>query len=356
MENHPIPQDITGFQFKLIGDMTIKQFAYLAFGLILGWITLILPVFILIKLPFVLIFVGLGVATAFVPIEGRPFDIMIINYFKALFGSTQYVYQKVGGHMWFPELKKQPVQTPGLPQASPDSTRELKDYLKSLPQKPKNKLDEKELSFLNSLSSLSSAGQKSQDQQSTNVYQQIAGTQIQPVNHPAQQLASYQQQLEKMQVQQEISAKTESQKEDQVTVSVPVIIQSKIQAQTVRKIPQEPGKSLGLPLVAEFPNLVAGVIKNPRSNPLPNILVEVKDEAGNPVRAFKTNVLGQFISSTPLANGVYTISFEDPKEENKFDTIELSVTGGILTPIEIISLDTREELRRSLFNPVMKKT
>ena len=94
MENHPIPQDITGFQFKLIGDMTIKQFAFLVAGVILGWITFILPIFILIKLPFVLLFVGFGVAAAFVPIGGRPFDIMIANYFKALLNPTQYVYQK----------------------------------------------------------------------------------------------------------------------------------------------------------------------------------------------------------------------------------------------------------------------
>ena len=134
-------------------------------------------------------------------------------------------------------------------------------------------------------------------------------------------------------------------------VFTPSIAHPKAQTQTVRKVPKTLGKSLGLPLTADFPNLIAGIIKDPRDNPLPNILVEVKDKAGNPVRAFKTNVLGQFISATPLANGVYTISFEDPKAENKFDTIELAVTGEILMPIEVISLDTREELRRSLFNP-----
>ena len=46
MDNHPIPQDVTGFQFRLIGDMTIKQFAYLAGGMILAWIFLASPLFI----------------------------------------------------------------------------------------------------------------------------------------------------------------------------------------------------------------------------------------------------------------------------------------------------------------------
>ena len=103
MENHPIPQDITGFQFKLIGDMTIKQFAYLAAGVILGWVTYILPIIIFVKVPVLITFAGLGVAAAFLPIEGRPFDVMIGNYFKALFSPTQYIYQKIGGRMWLPD-------------------------------------------------------------------------------------------------------------------------------------------------------------------------------------------------------------------------------------------------------------
>src|SRR3989344_7846984 len=398
MENHPIPQDITGFQFRLIGDMTIKQFAYLAAGVILGWITFILPIFILIKLPFAAIFIGLGVAAAFVPIEGRPFDIMVTNYFKALFSSTQYVYQKTGGHMWFPEAKKQPIQTPSSQQVSPDGTRRLKDFLKSLPQKSKNKLDEKESGFLKSLLFLSTGGRINQDQQPT-AYQQLEKAQLLEKTAPKteNEKGSQEDNLEteaemlKKQLEEAKLAETfqkmdspqyedahtkvlelerllqevQSQKqilENQITelrkkleiknqnVFVPSIAQPKVQTQTVRQVPRELGKSLGLPLVAEFPNLIAGIIKDPRDNPLPNILVEVKDEAGNPVRAFKTNVLGQFISATPLANGVYTISFEDPKAENKFDTIELSVIGEILMPIEVISLDTREELRRSLFS------
>lgn len=403
MENHPIPQDITGFQFKLIGDMTIKQFAYLAAGVILGWITFILPILTLIKLPFAAIFVGLGVVAAFVPIEGRQFDVMVVNYFKALFSSTQYVYQKTGGHMWFPDDKKQPVEALETKPASPDGTRRLKDFLKSLPQKPENKLDEKESGFLNSLSSLFTGGQINQDQQPT-IYQQLEKAQLLEKTAPktedeegnqednleteaealTKQLeeaklaetskmgsAQYESAHAKVLELERLIQEVQSQKqilENQIielrkklemknqNVFTPSVAAPKVQTQTVRKVPKTLGKSLGLPLVADFPNLIAGIIKDPRGNPLPNILVEVKDEAGNPVRAFKTNVLGQFISATPLANGVYTISFEDPKAENKFDTIELGVTGEILMPIEVISLDTREELRRSLFNPVAQKT
>ena len=109
-------------------------------------------------------------------------------------------------------------------------------------------------------------------------------------------------------------------------------------------------KGVGLPITPEFPNIITGIVKDPRGNPLPNILVEVKDSQGNAVRAFKTNALGQFASATALANGDYTIEFEDAREQNKFDTTTFKAGGEIILPIEVISVDTREELRRSLFN------
>ncbi|HSD98919.1 MAG TPA: PrgI family protein, partial [Patescibacteria group bacterium] len=74
MDNHPIPQDVTGFQFRLIGDMTIKQFAYLTAGVVLAWICLSLPVLFFLKLPLVVFFGGTGVIFAFIPIAGRPAD------------------------------------------------------------------------------------------------------------------------------------------------------------------------------------------------------------------------------------------------------------------------------------------
>ncbi len=128
------------------------------------------------------------------------------------------------------------------------------------------------------------------------------------------------------------------------------------QTQSVRKIPKILGKATGLPFVSDVPNLIMGIIKDPRGNPIANILVEVKDSSANPVRAFKTNVLGQFASATPLGNGTYTMSFEDTKNLNKFDSIEIKATGEVFMPIEVISIDSREELRRSLFSQTQKNS
>ncbi|OGH21410.1 MAG: hypothetical protein A2958_01285 [Candidatus Levybacteria bacterium RIFCSPLOWO2_01_FULL_38_13] len=402
MENHPIPQDITGFQFKLIGDMTIKQFAYLATGVVLGWITFALPIFILIKIPLVLLFVGLGVGAAFVPIEGRPFDLMISNYIKALFNPTQYIYQKIGGHMWFPKPPKESqVQTVSKLMTSSDSTQKLKEFLKNLPQKPKDKLDEKELNFLNSLLSLSKGsptdisenlggyekifedqirenvnltdeGKKKEEEkeldkkadvlkkeleeakdlekkQETGEQYQMAHQKILEIEKVLSEVTSQKQILENQII--ELRKKLKMQGKN---IYSPSTITPKPETKHARRIPRELSKTAGLPFIPDVPNLVMGIAKDSRNNPLPNILVEVKDEEGNPVRAFKTNVLGQFASATPLGNGVYTIFFEDPKGEHKFDTIEIEARGEVLMPLEIISIDKREELRRELFNPVQK--
>src|SRR3990167_4406099 len=97
MEDHPIQQDITGFQFKLIGSMTVKQFGYIAAGIIMGWVIYILPLPTLLKIPLALLLIILGACMAFLPVAGRPMDIMFSHLIKALFSPTQYIYQKTGG-------------------------------------------------------------------------------------------------------------------------------------------------------------------------------------------------------------------------------------------------------------------
>jgi len=128
MDNHPIPQDVTGFQFRLIGDMTIKQFAYLAAGVVLAWICLSLPIFFLFKFLFIILFGGSGVILAFVPLGGRPADAMIVYFFKAVFSPTQYVYKAqdtstpitaVGNNVPAPEEKKEEKKDEKIQLAAP---------------------------------------------------------------------------------------------------------------------------------------------------------------------------------------------------------------------------------------------
>jgi len=405
MENHPIPQDITGFEFKLIGDMTLKQFAYVAAGAIMGLVFYALPIFALIKIPIALALVGTGILFAFVPFEGRPLDIMIKNFLKAALNPTQYAYKKLNNQA---STENQLASTSGVKKQSISeaSQKQLKDFLNSLPG-GKNKLDKKEMVFFESLAqyetnkppqanpgfvashSVAAAAAGQTPLQAVAPQQPIKTTQngtnedlqktaellekelqaakakeaTENQTNPQEYLRAHQKVLELQKTlndlafqKQELESKLISlqQKMDMQGQSIyaPSVAHQEGLKETkfVRSIPQNMQKNAGLPTAPEFPNVVTGIIKDPRGNPLQNILVEVKDSQGNAVRAFKTNALGQFASATPLVNGEYSIGFEDAKEQNKFDTVAFKATGEIILPIEIISVDTREELRRSLFN------
>lgn len=311
MENHPIPQDVTGFQFKLIGNMTVKQFAYLVVGVILAWVLLQLPVSILIKLPFSICSALLGIGLAFFPISGRPMDLMIGNYIKALFRPTQFIYEKIGGQIYFPQKTTPLVLVKQYKNAfSPFPQDKLKLYLQSLDTKPKNKVDEKENNFLISVTSLATHNPSLQPSANP-----ILNTP--PINPPKQNLPS--------------AAPVQP---------TPAPSIAGTQSPFLKPMP-----------IPDAPNLITGVTRDSRGNPLSNILIEIKDKEGNPVRAFKTNELGRFASATSLLNGSYTVEFEDLKGQNKFEKIIINVSGQIIAPLVAVSIDTREELRRSLFSP-----
>ena len=95
MEQHPVPQNISSFQFKLIGDITLKQFAYVAGGVILAYIFTKFTFFPwLLRMPLAVITALLGFGLAFVPIEERPMDRWLAAFFKSIYLPTQYVWRK----------------------------------------------------------------------------------------------------------------------------------------------------------------------------------------------------------------------------------------------------------------------
>ncbi len=94
MEQHPLPRQITSFEFKLIGFMTLHQFIYLLVFVPMGF-----AVYKIIPIPFLNIFLGfiissIGVLLAFLPVNDRPLDVFLKNLYKRLTSPTQYLYQK----------------------------------------------------------------------------------------------------------------------------------------------------------------------------------------------------------------------------------------------------------------------
>jgi len=116
-----------------------------------------------------------------------------------------------------------------------------------------------------------------------------------------------------------------------------------------------PGRAanVGLPRLTTFPNIVTGIVKDKDKNLLPGVLVTVKDKEGIPLRALKTNRLGQFAASTQLPNGVYFVETEDPRLRFTFDRAQITLNGSIVPALEIFAKTekeiTRAKLEKELF-------
>jgi len=449
MDQHPIPQDVTGFQFKLIGNMTVKQFAYIAVGVVTAVVLYYLPLntawWIIFKVFFIPISGATGVIIAFVPIEGRPIDVMAGNFSKAIFAPNQYVYHKVGRKFSFSSISYAKVSTPESETKAKKPVVSQAQKMENIKQKqlqallfnnqsrPQTTLDKKEMAFIHNFAPPppvvtpatttkavhpllqqkpmptplpkiapmkaptapppaidQPSAQTSTDaltkQEATLVQQlQTAQKEEQTTHLPAvhQKVVSLEQQVanihaQKQKLEQELAqlknqlaiqqgkppvpvqvatpplavpTATVVQQPAQVvqTAAAPAPITAPGQPQVVRNVPPAQTKKADLPRVSDTPNVVVGIVKDSRGNVLPNILVEVKDKDGNPVRAFKTNPLGQFASATPLNPGTYTIELEDPKKQHSFDVLQIITNNQILMPIEVISHDARETLRQQLF-------
>jgi hypothetical protein len=300
MENHPIPQDVTGFKFKLIGSVTVKQFLYLlGFG-ILATIAFVLPISPFIKYPAMVFFALIGLGLAFVPIEGRPMDIMLANFVKAIPSENRYIYRKRGASLAsyyiFSVTPKKQAPSGNLALAKAQSPHdEKKAILLSRLRSSSLRPDEEEIKRLSKVNSF---------------FEEKAGAAIvSPVANPA-----------------------------------PPAPPPPPQVQPANLAPAG-----GFPTLPDVPNVVLGIIRDPRGKALSNILVEIVDSSGIPVRAFKTNALGQFASATPLKDGGYKVYFEDPSKAHEFEMAEINLNGQIFTPLEVKSVDAREKLRRELF-------
>ena len=148
MEQHPIPRQITTFEFKLIGFMTVKQFIYLIIFIPLGFV-----IFKLFPLPLLNIILGfivgfIGVALAFFPYNERPLDHWISVLWKKLNSPTQYFYHKNNQPLYFLE-NLYFLSNPHLTLTHIESKEKLAAYLAQKNQSQKKEsLKKKQISQL----------------------------------------------------------------------------------------------------------------------------------------------------------------------------------------------------------------
>lgn len=394
MEQHAVPQDITGFKFKLVGDMTLVQFGELAGGMVLAYVCYSIPTYAIIKFPLAFFFAMLGIGLAFVPIEERPMHVWIFNFFKAIYRPTYYIWKKnnvdflqSSPTVTSPQantsiLKATPVlgskisgttapettsvsSPPNLPAAQPtpnpppavpsiDEFMKKREQIKETapnpqPTPPPMTIEElvkrrEELNVTRGQKeaiSLSEAEKKVNDltEQNKDLLRQIDEIKNQLYAPAGQDVDELNKNLDVLMEKKNKLAGEIATVRDELNgarvapLANPAYQQSVPVVRKVTKVITPPAQRQTLVSLTSIPNVVNGQIVDETGKPLDGAIVIIKDENGNSIRALRTNKVGQFIASTPLSNGQYYIEVE--KMNHTFDALQLALTGEILEPMEI---------------------
>lgn len=344
MESHPVPQNVTTFQFKLVGDMTLKQFMYLATGTIIAYVLFVFAreKYPLISWPLIVISSGLGAAFAFLPIQARPLDLWVVAFFKAVYTPTKRIWNKNKSTYKEDPLFKSRYLT-YIASLTPPVT--IKEAIPAQSIKPLASLVQEttplaDLPTHQQLKETVDLAKQAQNLQTKIIQTERQLNQIQAQTQNAQSIPiSYTEQINKMlsDLQNLISQASDiRQKLDKIEnpekeTSTPQKIVEAIRPEVKIIIPQK-RKQAQLALTT-FPNVINGIIKDSSGNYLEGVVVVIYDKEGLPVRALKTNKLGQFTGSTPLPNETYKVELE--KDGFNFDVLQIELSNQVLAPLMI---------------------
>jgi len=354
MEQHPVPQDITSYKFRLVGDMTLKQFLEVALGLGFAWLFYASPLNPLIKWPLLIFSAAFGAALAFLPIEERPLDVWITNFFKAIYRPTQYLWRKTLREPGFLKTKAAKA-APKAPPVSPKDSKKLEEYLSSLSFE-EEKVDKDEKEKLNKIN------QFFQEADLVISKQQSAKPAPPPIFYePKLELEKLEEKRGREELLKESGYLREKPKTKIATEGISVPEEEKMIAPEELPLvePAEPfapplkvkntvvyqpppeekaepvsiAPSLPMPSTPIIANVLVGMTLTPKEKILPGTIVEIQDKNGLPVRALRSNQLGQFFIATALPNGHYKIEAEH--SDYKFAIMEIQLKGAIVPPIKI---------------------
>ena len=280
------------------------------------------PLIDIVKWPFVIISAVLGVALAFLPLEERPLERWIFAFFKAIYTPTEFFWKKTAAPTKF--FQDEAVGAPPTA-ASTDQEVALKSYLASTKQGtgPLAKLEGAEQGFLAALGGI------------------FSGTKSQPIATSASAPAGEKKELKIPEatpirvIPQAPTHLVVEEKTQQVVQSVgataqnvsPFIVGNEIVStkQAIFSVDAAP------PNPPETPNVVVGQVVDEGRKIIEGAIMEIRDEAGRPVRALRSNKVGHFITVTPLDSGRYEIATE--KEGYQFSPVSFEAAGALIPPI-----------------------
>jgi len=372
--------------------MTLKQFGEVALGAIIAFVIYSTNLFPIIKWPLMFVAFGLGAAAAFVPIAERPIDHWIITFFRVLYKPTQYYWKrkvKIPDAFLFQQgkISRTPEQEIDL---SPIRRQRIKEYLTSTQYEiPSDGLlaeERQQIQDINALFDTTKVRAKNisttpprvtqkpmlktrvRDLRQTSSFEQVftsfsqgedavaqpieAATTVETLLHAATDRTKKSEYLTTEQVAQNISIpKTRAisieidTSNDGVLQKLPVIapkeqvfiadqgaVAAEATAATSKAVFND---NLPFPDKPNTPNKLVGMVLSAQNELIPDAIVEIRKSNGSIERAVKSNALGQFFITTPLANGEYVVEAE--KDQLQFPSQSIILTGQLVDPIEIRS-------------------
>lgn len=340
MEQHPIPQQISSYQFKLVGDMTLKQFFQVAGGVIISLIFYSTPLHFLIKWPLILISAGLGAAMAFLPFQERPLERWIFAFFRSIYSPTLYSWKKAEKPpVYFTET----AVVPAVNNVPTGTTTEVNS----------KKLEDAEKSFLSKIGGLYTTNNQTpnnKDQAQTIApmqnpavapvsFNQPVAAVVEPKANPISTpnpVLSIPQQVPTVITKSAPKLVVEESSLHQnaaAQAAVTEIVANKIEEKEITSNEAEFSIDAAPPSPPIVINTVVGQVMDQDRKIIEGAIMEIKDSAGRPVRALRSNKAGHFIIVTPLANGKYEITTE--KDGFKFEPVSFETKGEMIPAIAI---------------------
>ena len=332
--------------------MTLKQFGLLASGAIVGFIIYQLPIHPFLRWPFIFISAFSGFALAFIPIEDRPLDRWLAAFIHSVYSPTWFFWKKtplIPAYFLF-----RPAPLPPTRPETPKDLTQLQSFLTTLPSSaPISTIDTHESTLLDKISQLFS----------TIHPPSLSITPLADILPPPPKLPPVRVR--------ELGLRPPARGEIRVTSTPPLQPRPKADQPLVETplvefkpllftkkdladlpvpsvtTPQDQtlarqslgvgGRRLPFPTPPEYPNLIVGMVVDKYDRLIDTAIIEIRDANRHPVRAVKTNKLGQFSIASPLPNGHYQLQAE--KDGYQFGILSLELTGKIADPVELRALN-----------------
>ncbi len=382
---HPVPQNVMDVEFKLIGELTIRQFSYLVVFGLLFLLTYNSPLPLLFKVPILIVEVLAGISFAFLPYNDITLDKWTVNYIRAITMPRIRIWKHLPNTPYFftytPKSKevkeqvreyssnkdrsksiqelfnKKPPEKLGSFEDDSDITQHEIAYLQKIgfkapvttstnikseviiPEKPK--IEEKSSTLvedeLETKKALASKSIEKQPQQNVNEEQRQEENLKKafniglPEEDKEEKREEEPKQEEAKEVKNENPIQKQEKKEEHSIFSFIERLAHKGEAK--EEVNKEKNKTPTSKRVVPK-KLVKGKVTSLKGELIPNAVVIIKDEEQNPRIAVKTNQVGEFKTTTPLEYGKYIV--EVIKEGYKFENKDIVINENLEEPINLV--------------------